>query len=295
MIERVAILIITYRRPNTLRRLLRALEKQEADVQWRAIVVDNDPETTAREVVPQTDSRFQYVVEPEPGIPAARNRSLSMIVDTDDAVIFVDDDEVPHTSWLQTLVDYANETNAEVVAAAVIARLPATTPDWIVKGRFLQKRVRKTGERGGVPATNNTLVRTRTLRRTGVTFDSRFRWTGGSDTDFFLRLREAGVSWIWNAEAIVYEDIQTERLTLAWLLRRYVRGGEILTQLEPRPLRLFAVFAGRLALGVALTPIALFTPKYRRLALSSLGRAFGVARGLLGFTTAEYERDVQAT
>ncbi|UCC32144.1 MAG: glycosyltransferase family 2 protein, partial [Phycisphaerales bacterium] len=108
---RVAVCVITCRRPEGLQRLLRALNAltfrgDPPDIE--VIVVDNDADTSAASVCDllrrDLNWPLRYEVEPQRGIPFARNRAVACAADTADFVSFIDDDEVPQPSWLDELL-----------------------------------------------------------------------------------------------------------------------------------------------------------------------------------------------
>ncbi len=68
-------------------------------------------------------------MEPEPGIPFARERSVELCWN-DDALIFVDDDEVAPPNWLATLLAAWERTGADVVTGPVKGNLPEGAPPW---------------------------------------------------------------------------------------------------------------------------------------------------------------------
>ena len=132
MSTRVAIAVITFRRPALLQALLDSLQAQElpedSGLRGPHRVVDNDAEGSAREVIEEFGAGRPYpiesVVEPEPGIPFAREKSVELCWN-DDALIFVDDDEVAPPGWLATLLDAWETTGADVVTGPVKGILPA--------------------------------------------------------------------------------------------------------------------------------------------------------------------------
>src|SRR3954453_709970 len=133
----VAIAVITFRRPALLRGLLTSLQAQElpSDGEYaiRIVVVDNDAEGSAARVLEEfgdgTPYPIESVGEPGPGIPFARERSVELCWN-DDALIFVDDDEVAPPGWLATLLAAWQSTAADVVTGPVEGILPADAPAW---------------------------------------------------------------------------------------------------------------------------------------------------------------------
>jgi succinoglycan biosynthesis protein ExoM len=227
------IAIASYRRPSGLRQLLDSLsaEIEVADVD--VLVVDNDPEGSARQVATNHPVNPTYVVEPEPGIATARNRALQHFSDAHRAIIFVDDDEWVGPNWLTTLITFATRTGADVVQGSVVGVLPRDAPPWVSRGGFIQRHHPVSGQQLPSAATNNTLLRRDAWLRAGSPrFDPSFSMTGGSDADFFWGIRKSGSSIRFCAEAIVYEVVPADRLSLRWVRRRAIRNGIAETRLR---------------------------------------------------------------
>ena len=114
------ICVTTYRRPVGLARLLDALAHVEVPAGWSfdVVVVDNDPEASARPVVEDAPERggmaARYVLEPERGIAQVRNRALQECASAP-WIAFIDDDEWPEPSWWRRLVEVQARTGADVV------------------------------------------------------------------------------------------------------------------------------------------------------------------------------------
>jgi succinoglycan biosynthesis protein ExoM len=223
--------IASYRRPTELQQLLDSFEAGIGEMNAEILVVDNDAEATAREVATSHKLNPVYVVEPKPGIAEARNRALKHFDDRYRAIIFVDDDEWVSPNWLATLAGYAEETGADVAVGPVISIFPKDTPDWVKRGGFAQRPLSATGRRLPTAPTNNTLLlRDAWLRAGSPEFDTSFSETGGSDTDFFIRIRRSGAKLLYCAEAVVYEDVPIDRLSLRWFRRRAIRNGIVDTR-----------------------------------------------------------------
>ena len=81
--------MLTYHRPDDLRAALPLLLEQVSEagddrVHADLLVVDNDPEGSAEPIVAgHRHPRLRYVVEPRPGIAAARNRALDEVARSD--------------------------------------------------------------------------------------------------------------------------------------------------------------------------------------------------------------------
>jgi glycosyltransferase involved in cell wall biosynthesis len=251
-----AISIATYKRPKLLAQLLASLESMTTASSFRVIVVDNDPDGSAREVAASSTLDVDYLVEAKAGIAAARNAGLERLRDSDEYIVFVDDDEVVIESWLDLLIETCLRNDADIVAGPVISVFEPDTPRWIIRGRFIQRARFRTDDLILSPATNNTLVRVRLLRAAApLRFDESFSMTGGSDTDFFRRLAPLKPRMVWCDEALVYEDVPPQRSTFRWIWRRGIREGNVSGRMKLRHQsrqKLFVEGAFRVGYGGAL-------------------------------------------
>src|ERR1044071_1566814 len=100
----ISICVCTFKRPELLEELLRALLQQvtEGKFTYSIHVVDNDGAASARDTVDrlrreQPDGNA-YLVEGEQNIALARNRSVAQA--RGELIAFIDDDEVPINEWL---------------------------------------------------------------------------------------------------------------------------------------------------------------------------------------------------
>jgi succinoglycan biosynthesis protein ExoM len=229
--ERYLIAIATYLRPKGLQRLLDSVEAaiSSAPVDMAPVdivVVDNDADGSARSTAVDHRLSPTYVVEPEPGISAARNRALDHFSDRYSAIIFVDDDEWVSPAWLTTLTTYAAQTRADVVVGPVISVFLESTPEWVTRGGFFTQRLRPSGEQLRHAPTHNTLLlREAWVRAGSPRFDPAFSRTGGEDTDFFHGIRKSGAGILFCAEAAVYEEVPVDRQSLRFVRRRAIREG----------------------------------------------------------------------
>lgn len=250
---RVLISVATFKRPHLLQELLESIESTNPPGQVRICIVDNDPAGSAETVARATSLAMTYLCEPRPGIAAARNRGLSAIEPDDDFVVFVDDDERVEKGWLQALLDAQAMYAADVVSGPVISVFDKSAPRWIEAGGFIQRPRFSTGSPSLSPATNNTLLSLAHWRAAGSpTFDEGFSMTGGSDTEFFRRLRDGGARMVWSDEAVVHEDVPSSRANFRWIWRRGIREGNVTGRLHLRRksrLRLAADGVSRILYG----------------------------------------------
>ena len=214
----VAVCALTYLRPGGLTQLLAGLGALEPPdgVDVMTIIVDNDPEGSARETIAAAADAPQplvYVCEQRRGISHGRNRAMSTALEAGaDAVVFIDDDEIPATDWLKNLVDTQRATGADIVTGPVFPVFESPPPQWVVDGQFFERRRHRHHEWIRYATTSSVLIMRRCFDGHPEPFDPDFGLSGGSDTHLFAQLREAGFSIVWCDTAHVHETIPTSRV-----------------------------------------------------------------------------------
>lgn len=302
---RISICIVTYRRPRGLERLLRALndltfpKRSVPDIE--IIVVDNDALASGCRVCEALREgvrwRLRWCVEARRGIPQARNRALAE-ASSADFVAFLDDDEVPCPIWLDELLSVQSEYGADVVAGPVLSSFEHEPPEWVVRGRFFERRRYRTGAEIKYVGTGNVLFRGALFRDRKQPFDPRFALTGGSDTHLSVRLFREGFRMIWADDAEVFEWVADTRVSGRWLLEREFRKGNTLGLVERDVEGSARVFAARLAkalgsvaIGTILFVVSWWQGKANRVrSLQQVCRGMGMIVGVSGFRYQEYRR-----
>ncbi|WP_406832162.1 glycosyltransferase family 2 protein [Pedococcus sp. KACC 23699] len=221
----VVVGLATYRRPADLARALPAVLAQVEELDRataRLVVVDNDPQASARGQVEGASPLVTYVHEPRPGISAARNRCIAEAADAD-ALVFIDDDEVPDPGWLQALVDAWVGWGCAAVTGPVTSIFDGDADDWVRGSGVFARTERVTGSVNPGASSANLLLDLAVLRRLGISFDEAFGLSGGSDTMLAHSLRSRGEQIRWCQEAGVTEHVPAERSRRAWVFSRVMR------------------------------------------------------------------------
>jgi glycosyltransferase involved in cell wall biosynthesis len=298
----IAVVIITYKRPDGLRKLLDGLMYQDvAGTPIKAlniIVVDNDPAGSAARVVAEFgDSgliRLVCLHETRQGIPMARNRGMLHAIGTNDYFAFIDDDEFPTPTWIRTLVTVAFDEHSDCVLGPVIPVFPEGTPRWISGSRVFEGWSHPDRSPIGKAASNNVLVRCAFIREHQITFDERMRVTGGSDYRFFRECVAVGMVIHWSSEAKVFEDIPRSRIQWRWMAQRQIRLGNTfavdarLSRRLPRIARLYAVGVARAVIGFLGLATFAVSSRWGSSAAMHFLRGIGIVSGLHGYRHDEY-------
>lgn len=303
----VVVTIPTFRRREQLDALLPAVAAQAARlsagsrVRVRIVAIDNDPAGSAEEVARRNG--VGYVAEPARGLAHVRNRALDEGAG-DDALVFIDDDEVPHDDWLATLVGRWLDDRPAAVSGRVVSRFPDDMADpWIRAGGFFERVAFADGARQPVAATNNLLLDLGVVRAAGLRFDERFGLSGGEDILFSKQLVRAGGVLLSCPAAVVVDPVTRERFTRSWVLRRAYRVGlstarvdlalvsgllpslAVRARFAARGLGRVVIGGGRWMLGAVIR-----SPRHAARGARAFARGGGMLGGAAGLDYAEYAR-----
>jgi len=228
-----SICIATCNRPQGLAKLLESLLRQQipdgVSVEW--IVVDNTATASARSIVEsyqkQTDVSITYLVQPIKNISLTRNAAVAQA--SGEYLLFIDDDEMAPADWLQQMVSTAQRFKADGVFGPVLPIYHPTTPAWISRGGFFEEpyATPATGAVARAMWSGNCLLRKSILNLVEGPFSPAYGLSGGEDTFLFESLQRNGAYFIYGAEAAVYESVPQNRTTLAYLLKRGFKGGNL--------------------------------------------------------------------
>ena len=249
----LTIAMLTYRRNDYLAQVIPELLAQADDVcdaqtTVSVLIVDNDPQAGARAVVEAAraalaggqseaaessgaadsdaavTSRLVYVHEPEPGIVAGRNRALSQAHGSD-ALVFIDDDEIPSPGWLKALVSTWRAQGCAAVTGPTPPTFEVDPSAWVVASGAFDSWEAADGAQVGSADTGNWLLDLAVVEGLGLHFDPRYGLTGGEDSLFTRQLTRAGGVIRFAAGAVVTKRVPAARARRTWVLERSLRSG----------------------------------------------------------------------
>lgn len=227
--------ICTHRRPMGLRRLLDSLTRQIGAPPFNVVVVDNDPHGSARPVADAYSDRLaiRYIADATRCLATIRNRSVR---EADGAFLaFADDDEEVPGTWLAAHHRVLQEFGAEASGGATRFAFDDRVPRAIRMCRIFQRTIHPTGDvlPWFLVSTGNVCVRRAALPHPTEPFSAHFGTTGGEDIACFRAIAEAGGRILAaGPEACVSEFREYGRARYAWVLRRAIRNGGNMADME---------------------------------------------------------------
>ena len=232
-----SIIIPTYRRPDTLVPAVCSCLAQEGAGSYEIIVVDNNPDGSARAVVAglvaDGQAPVRYVAEPRPGISHARNTGVAAARGR--YLAFLDDDQRADLGWLSGHLATLRRFTAAVSFGPICPEFPdgADVPG-VARWRYIRDEKMPSGSAMpnrspllGSPGISNTVIDRENCVLGAQPFDPAYGCTGGEDTLLFRQLLQRGCKMVWCCEAGVHETIPASRLTDRYLLRRAFNGGQV--------------------------------------------------------------------
>lgn len=301
----ILVATLTRGRPQMLRALVESWGQMQVPpgCAVSCLVVENDSTALSLPVVLAAGDlpnglALTHVLEPEPGIPFARNRAArESVAQGADLLAFVDDDEVVSPDWLCRMVAGYRASGA-VLLGGPLRVAPLIGPvGWAqrlmyrnVADRYRRKEARAAARAGldGTPGvtivTNNWLAETILFSRHGLSFDESMRHTGGTDAKFHADVRRLGLRTAWVADAVVEEIIPTERLSFRYQFRRGRDQSNTAfhRKLADRPLAWLGLIGSLPVRLVMVLALALALPFTRGRTLLALARGMGWIAGRVG-------------
>lgn len=233
-IKFVLVSLCTCKRPKMLANALDSVNKLNLpqNIKVEVLVVDNDPEKSAKETVETFKVKTQFVVhyfsESKRGICFARNRLLTEAKNLGAThVAMFDDDETLDSDWLLKHIElYQSNNDVLISSGPTYNKFLEKYPDYIEKNKiFKSSTTKKTGEIRTICASGNVFFPVSVVAKDNLYFDTSYVFMGGEDGDFFSKASKLGYTIVWNNEAVNFEMVGKERANIKWILSRQYYNG----------------------------------------------------------------------
>ena len=240
-ILKTAVCVITRKRPRMIKNLLDSFRSLDVPphVELFFVVMENSDRLELIEQIAAframaTAHSVYHEIEPELGIPLARNKAVqTALLNGASVVLFVDDDEVVTKDWLCRIITRYRESDLMLIGGPVAVNFegqPRSSWGAGLRRGIIHRynnKIRKSGalwrkgkESRITVVTNNWLADAQLFTKYRLRFDERLRFSGGSDSEFHHRVHDRGIPTGWALDAMVIETIPETRISLRYQFRR---------------------------------------------------------------------------
>ena len=217
--RQLTVIIPTYRRPEGVKRAVTSVLQQEGvdGSILNVLVVDNDPEASARSVIEGfqgSNIPVRYCHEPNPGVANARNAAIESA--QTELVIFLDDDQSAPPHWVSSFLDLFEQHQPIISFGPVETVLPESVTRHVtyLKAFFSRKGPEKSGVYRTYYGCGNSMFDLSRLDTDAPLFETKYNETGGEDDNLFDKYARKGHSFGWAHDAWVNEHVPIQRATL---------------------------------------------------------------------------------
>ncbi|MSS70119.1 MAG: glycosyltransferase [Candidatus Latescibacteria bacterium] len=270
-----SVVIATYNRRDMLAQCLGALSEQAFDGGYEVVVVDDGSsdgtEAMVAGLVPGYPVPLVYFRQQNRGVAVARNAGLAGACGA--VIAFLDDDHVATKTWLQDICRALEDPGVGGVSGRGRAVAgPALISRYLCFHRAHEAPKIEGGEVLYL-VTGNSAFRREAVERAGP-FDERFASffkgvaPGGEDTEFSMRLRQAGYRLAYVPSAITDHHQKTSFRTVMKERFNFGVNRVLWYRVEGRRLSLSAVTGHILWMAISLVKWPIHAWRYRRKGLS---------------------------
>ena len=263
----IVVCIPSFHRPQHLRLTLQSLANQRTGRRFAVVIVENDALNCGS--VPVVTEFLQSgklqglcVVEPLQGNCQAINAAFETALiafPAASSLLMMDDDEVASPDWLELMLRTAETTGADLVGGPVWPEFDDDMKRGLRRHPAFRPAYDTSGPVPIIYGCGNCLIARSVFEKLAdPTFDLRFNFLGGGDTDFFVRCRDAGMKFHWIADAVITETVPKSRTNPAWLVMRGLRIGAINYHVQRKAARTIGPRLKLAAKMFAMLPLSLF-------------------------------------
>jgi len=234
----ISILIATYRRAQSLKRVLENfVNLKTSSLSWEILIADNADDLEARSTVRLFEDRLpvRCFIEHKKGKNAALNRILPEA--KGDIFVFTDDDIAADKDWLTEILEGIKRwPEYSIFGGRILPYNSKIIPDefkcfssypylYGVADWSIQE-----GEYDSIKVFGPNMIVRSDIFAKGHCFcesvgPSGNNYITGSESEFLLRMHDKGYKAVYLPKALVYHYIRPEQTSLAWILGRGFRGG----------------------------------------------------------------------
>ena len=234
------IIVCTRNRPKMLTNCVRSIQSLliPNNCNIHLVIVENNDEPECKSLIEKLmkltpNIGYTYCLEKRIGLSTVRNTSLETAVKSNpDWICFLDDDQFVEQDWLNSYHSIIQTNSADVYSGKVEYILPENIkpedlPIWfkfpLTQFQFPDLITFDTTGAG------NTIAKASYFdgQPHEYRFDDKFRFTGGEDFDLFGRIHTNGGVIKYVTDALAYEVIAMERISIKWVINKEFSNGNL--------------------------------------------------------------------
>ena len=230
---RFSIIIPTYSADVLLMECIQSLCNQSVDMNYFEVIVVNDGgkrKISERLDLFESQLTIRYFYQKNKGPAAARNLGINMA--RGDIVLFLDDDSLPTSDWLKTVINAWNKYSDYDGIGGYIIGDKTDSIYCRVNTDFFNWYLAHYSTNDNLPflTTCNAGYKKSILNKVG-NFDEEFKKASGEDRDLNIKLSKAGAKLILDQRILVYHD---RDLTLRSYAKKYYNYGKAAKEIYSR-------------------------------------------------------------
>jgi glucosyl-dolichyl phosphate glucuronosyltransferase len=246
----ISVILCTYNRHKSLLEALESIKRSilPPEVSWEVIIVDNNSidqtKTIAKIFVDKDPGRFRYIFEGRQGKSFALNSGVQAA--TGEILALADDDAIVDPNWLWELKRCFDEFDCLGVAGKILPIWSKEKPYWYVGEGFFKVNGPIVEydlgheyckiEESHLPFGANLAFRKDVFKKYGLFRTDLGPNPGdlirGEDTEFCIRLLDAGEKLVYSPKAIVHHPVEEERAQKRYFLSWYYALGKSFVRIK---------------------------------------------------------------
>ena len=229
----ITVVLSTYNRCELLPAAIESVLEQETNgFSYEVLVVDNNSNDSTRQVaesfISQGHQNLKYLFEPKQGLSHARNMGVAHAQGA--IIVFVDDDVRAQRDWLLNIKKAFDSYNdVQCVGGKILPTWNTDPPTWLNSDHWGPLALQDYGEAPLYADDQKPLC----LAGANMSFrrevfqDALFSpdFPRAQDLEFLVRFWRGGGRALYVPDAVVFAEVQTERLTKAYHRKWHATNG----------------------------------------------------------------------
>ena len=193
------------------------------------------------------NSSVHYQIEPQSGVPFARNLVLDIAEELGcDFLAFTDDDCQVSSGWITQLLEAQQKHAADLVTNSVRYTVQFDELNFLQRSiargllqKYAMRGIDQLRKNKRPSSTNNWMVNMNFVRIHSLRFDPSY--SGGGDTKFRMAVQQLAGHVALAPDAYVEEMITHDRLTAGYNFRRAMANQLATSRLKKRPRHIYSI------------------------------------------------------